>query len=46
MLSLESFNHIDEQIFKRENVSIHITTNSYRMENYYISKSKQIIKMR
>ena len=46
MLSFESFNHINEQIFKRENVSIYITTNSYSMENYYISKLKQIIKMR
>ena len=32
MLSLESFNHINEQIFKRENVSIFVTVNSYRME--------------
>lgn len=46
MLSLESFNHINEHIFKRENVSIYITTNSYSMKNYYISKLKQIIKMR
>ena len=46
MLSLESFNHINEQIFKRKNVSIFVTVNSYRMEDYYISKLKQIIKMR
>ena len=46
MLSLESFNHINEQICKRENVSIFVTVNSYRMEDYYISKLKQIIKMR
>ena len=46
MLSLESFNHINEQIFKRENVSIYVTTNSYSIKNYYISKLKQIIKMR